>query len=81
MIKLLPHHRLHIPNSLAMFAALVLIVSSVVGFEENQTSAINTGQENSPVIQTNTAETDSVSNSVEKKSRSFSIGSLLFRRG
>ena len=81
MIKLLPHHRLHIPNSLAMFAAFVLVVSSVIGFEENQASAINTGLETAPVIQTNTAKTDSIPNSLEKKSRRFSIGSLFFRRG
>jgi hypothetical protein len=80
MINLLPHHRFHIPNSLALFAAFILIVSSVVGFETNQ-EAYSSGPENGHSMKTDSSETGSISDTVEHKSNGLNIGSLLFHRG
>jgi len=80
MINLLPHHRFHIPNSLAILAALLLVVSSIVGFEANR-EAYSSGQENGNSVKASSTETDSISDSVENKSRGLNVRSLLFRRG
>jgi hypothetical protein len=80
MINLLPHYRVHIPNSLAIAAALVLVISSVVGFKANQ-EVFTSGQESTHSVKTNNSETSNISDSVEPKSRGLNIGSLLFRRG
>jgi hypothetical protein len=79
MIKLLKHHRIHIPNSLAMLAALVLVVSSVVGFETRQ-EVYSSAQASTPSAQADNTGTDSIGNSADAKPRGISIGSLLFRR-
>jgi len=80
MTNLLPHHRFHIPNSLAIFAAVLLLVTSVVGFETKQT--INSsGQEATTSMKVNTDTDDSISDSVEHKRRGLNLGLLLFRRG
>ena len=80
MMNLLPHHRFHIPNSLAIFAAVLLLVTSVVGFETKQT--INSsGQEATTSMKVNTDSNDSISNSAEHKRRGLNLGLLLFRRG
>ena len=80
MMNLLPHHRLHIPNSLAIFAAVLLLVASVVGFETKQ-EIHSSGQEASTSIKVNTDTNDSISDSAEHKRRGLNLGLLLFRRG
>lgn len=80
MINLLPHHRFHIPNSLAILAALLLVISSIVGFEANQ-EANSTSQENGISVKAGSTGTDSISDPVENKSRGINVRSLLFRRG
>ena len=79
MIKLLKHQRFQIPNGLAIVAAGVLVVSSIIGFEANQ-EAYSPAPENGRVVKTESTETESISNAAENKSRRFNIGSLLFRR-
>ena len=80
MMHLLPHHRIHIPNGLAMFAALLLLIISVTGFETNQ-EVYSSGQEvkSSAKIESNGG--DSISDAVEHKRRGLNLGLLLFRRG
>jgi len=80
MPKLSPHHRIHIPNGLAMFAAVLLLVTSVVSY--------NSGSEDHPsgVAATSSAkaestDNDSVNDTVERKRRALNLGLLLFRRG
>lgn len=79
MIKLLKHQRIQIPNSLAIVAALVLVVSSITGFEANQ-QVDSYGRGNVQTVQTDSSETDSINNAAKNKSRRFNIGSLLFPR-
>ena len=80
MIKLLSHHRVRIPNSLAIAAALLLVTSSIVGFESTypadseQAAGISRAQASS-------AGTDSIEEPGTKKPQKLNIGSLLFRRG
>ena len=80
MMNLLPHHIFHIPNSLAMFAALLLLVTSVVGFENNQ-EVFSSGQDVTPSIKVDTNTNDSINDSAEHKRRGLNLGLLLFRRG
>ena len=80
MIKLLSHHRVRIPNSLAIAAALLLVTSSIVGFESTRTAGSEQATGISGV-QASNAGTDSIDNPGNKKPRNLNIGSLLFRRG
>ena len=78
MMNLLPHHRLHIPNALAIFAAVLLLVTSVVGFESNQ-EAYSTGETVTTPVKVN-ANDSSIDDSAEHKRRGLNLGLLLFRR-
>jgi len=80
MMNLLPHQRLQIPNGLAIFAAVLLLVTSVVGFETKQ-EIHSSGQETATSIKVNTDTNDSISDSAEHKRRGLNLGLLLFRRG
>ena len=80
MMNLLPHHRFHIPNSLAIFAAVLLVVTSVVGFETKQ-EVHSSGQEATISIKVNADTNDSINDSAEHKRRGLNLGLLLFRRG
>ncbi len=76
MKTLLPHHRLQIPNSLAMLAAVLLLVTSVVGFNTNQ-EVFTSEQNTTPSIKVDTG----INDSAENKRRGLNLGLLLFRRG
>ena len=78
MMNLIRHHRIHIPNSLAIIAVLLLLISTAARFETTQ-SEVSSGQENS--ISVKAVNSDSASNPVSKKSRGLNLGLLLFRRG
>jgi len=80
MMNLLPHHRFHIPNSLAIFAAVLLLVTSVVGFETKQ-NIYSSDQEATPSTKVSTNTNDSISDSATHKRRGLNLGLLLFRRG
>ena len=80
MMKSLPNKRLRIPNSLAIFAAVLLLVSSVVGFNANQ-EAQSPGQENITAVKSGKANTNQVIDTAEPKRRGLNLGFLLFRRG
>ena len=79
MLHLLPHHRIHIPNGLAMFAALLLLVSSVAGFGTNQ-NLHSSGQDISSPVKVESAKGDSIDDVAEHKRRGLNLGLLLFRR-
>ena len=80
MINLLPHHRLHIPNSLAMFAAILLLVSSVVGFKSNP-EMYSSSPEINPAPKVENVESNSINDAASNKRRGIHLGLLLFRRG
>ncbi len=80
MMNLHPHNRFHIPNGLAMFAALLLLISSVVGYGVNQ-EVYSSGQEIITSIKTDSADNDSINDAVEHKRHGLKLGLLLFRRG
>ena len=79
MLNLRPHRRLHIPNGLAIFAALLLIGSSIVGYETTQ-GVYSSSQETRTSAKAENAETDRINDTVERKSRGLKLGLLLFRR-
>ena len=79
MLNLRPHRRLHIPNGLAIFAALLLIGSSIVGYETTQ-GVYSSSQETRTSAKAENAETDRINDAVERKSRGLKLGLLLFRR-
>jgi len=80
MMNLLPHHRLHIPNSLAVFAAVLLLITSVVGFESRQ-GVISSGQDIIISVKADSAEKSRISDTVKQKRRGLNLGLPLFRRG
>ena len=79
MMNLLPHHRLHIPNGLAIFAAIMLLVTSVVGFGGSQDTYPSGKDMTASTIAKTTDNTD-MNDSVENKRRGLKLGLLLFRR-
>jgi len=79
MMNLLPHHRLHIPNGLAIFAAIMLLVTSVVGFGGLQDTHPSGNDITASTIAKTTDNTD-MNSSVENKRRGLKLGLLLFRR-
>ena len=76
MMNLHKHHRIQIPNSLAMFAVLLLIISSVGGVESNQ-EAVTSG----PKTKVSVNADDTIKSVVKSKSSGLKLGLLLFRRG
>ena len=80
MMKLIPHHRPHIPNSLAIFAAVLLLFTSLVGFESRQ-EMYSSGQELISSPNASSAKADGENDAVEYKSHGLNLGLLLFRRG
>ena len=80
MTKLRPRHRFHLPNGMAIFAALLLLISSVVGFEVDQ-EAYPSGHEATASASVESTESDAINDAANHKSRGLNLGLLLFRRG
>ena len=80
MLNLTPHHRIHVPNSVAILAVLLLLISAAANIETGQ-NEVSSGQESSVSTKAESAESDRVINTAEKKSRGLNLGLLLFRRG
>ena len=79
MTHLIPNHRTRIPNALAIFAALLLLTSSVVGYESSldvDTAGVNMA----PSSEVESAEKDGITDTVQQKRRGLNLGLLLFRR-
>ena len=79
MTHLLPNHRIRIPNGLAVAAALLLLASSVVGYETNQ-NIQSSGQGIAPTSNVDSSDNDGVNDAAEHKRRGLNLGLLLFRR-
>ena len=79
MTHLLPNHRIRIPNGLAVAAALLLLASSVVGYESSQ-DIYSSGQGAAPASNVDTSDNDGVNDAAEHKRRGLNLGLLLFRR-
>jgi hypothetical protein len=80
MMNLRPHHRIHIPNTLAIFAVVLLLISSATGFDTSPKKDAS-GQQVTVSIQADNSENESINTSASKKSRGLNLGLLLFRRG
>ncbi len=80
MLNLIPHHRLHVPNGLAMLAAILLLISSVASF--NSSSEVHSsGVDAIPAIKAESPDSDGINDGVASKRRGLNLGFLLFRRG
>lgn len=80
MLHLTPHHRLHIPNGLAVLAAILLLISSFAGHQTEQ-EADTAGMNSTPSATVNSDGNDKVNDTVTNKRRGLNLGLLLFRRG
>ena len=80
MLNLRPHHRIHIPNSLAVVAVLLLLIVSAANFV-SVNDTVSPGQETSVSTNAEGAASDKVIKASGKKSRGLNLGLMLFRRG
>jgi uncharacterized protein (UPF0333 family) len=80
MMNLRPHHRIHIPNTLAIFAVVLLLISNAAGFVTSQ-EADASGQQATLSVKADNTENEGINTSASKKSRGLNLGLLLFRRG
>jgi hypothetical protein len=80
MLNLTPHNRLHVPNRLAMLAAVLLLVISAFGFD-SRSEISSSGADASHSAISESVNNDDIDNDVTSKRRGLNLGSLLFRRG
>ena len=80
MMNLVPHHRFHIPNGLAMTAALLLLISSVVG-SETRHEVYSSDQNIMPSATIESTENSNANDTAQRSRRGLNLGLLLFRRG
>lgn len=80
MLNLTPHHRLRVPNGLAVLAAVLLLVSTVAGFHANSEIGSN-GTDTSTIIKADSPDQDDMDDGVVSKRRGLNLGFLFFRRG
>jgi len=80
MMKLTTHHRFRIPNTLAIFAAVLLLVTSVVSFETRQ-EVQSSGGDIVTSVKAEGGDKSRISDTVQKKRRGLNLGLPLFRRG
>ena len=80
MMKFRPHNRVHIPNTLAIFAVVLLLISSVTGVGSSQETNAS-GQQITNSVKVDSAGDGNISTSANKKPRGLKLGLLLFRRG
>ena len=78
MMKLELQHKFHIPNYLAVFAAITLLLSTTVDLESSG-EVYASGTDVAPAVNTKTE--DDHSDAAEYKRHSLNLGLLLFRRG
>ena len=79
MTHLTPNHRTRIPNALAILAALLLLTSSVVGYEHSL-DVDSAGANIAPSSKVESADKGKVTDTVQQKRRGLNLGLLLFRR-
>lgn len=78
MLNLRPHNRPKMPNSLAIFAVMMLLISAVANYETGQ-ETVSSGQHTT--ISAKAADSKNIDTSTRSKSRGLNLGLLLFRRG
>ena len=79
MLNLTPHHRLQVPNGLAVLAAVLLLAISVGNFNSSSV-ADPSGATTSHATTVEHSESESIDDSKVSKRRDLNIGSLIFRR-
>ncbi|MGB5486346.1 MAG: hypothetical protein WBN06_03040 [Lysobacterales bacterium] len=80
MINLRPTHRIQIPNSLAIFALLFLLISAVANFETRQ-EEVSSGQDTIISATAEDSGNDDLDTATKTRSGGLNLGLLLFRRG
>ena len=80
MLNSTPHRRFHIPDKLAMLAALLLLVISIANFN-SESEVYTSGADTSPAVKVESTDNDSINDATEHKRRGLNLGFLLFRRG
>jgi hypothetical protein len=80
MLNLKPHRRIHIPNSVALLAVLLLLVSTAADIQSGP-GEIASGQQSGISTNADSTRSSQVINAAEKKTRGINLGLLLFRRG
>jgi len=80
MMNLRPYRRIHIPNTLAIFAVVLLLISNAAGFITGQ-EADASGQQATQSVKAESTENEGINTSASTKSRGLNLGLLLFRRG
>ena len=80
MMNLLPHHRHHIPNGLAILAAVLLLISSSADFSTDQETHASS-REGTPPAKVEASSDDTLNDSAGSGRRGLNLGLLLFRRG
>jgi len=79
MLNLLKHHRIHIPNGLAILAAVLLLASSTVGYKVNEDLQASE-QQSVTAAKIETGENGMSGDVAQPKRRGLNLGLLLFRR-
>lgn len=81
MLNLTPHRRFRIPDGLAIFAAVLLIGSSVTGVSSNENN-LAAVDDNDITLAVKNIETDIkvIDDAVKQKSHALKLGLQLFRR-
>lgn len=79
MLNLRPHHRIQIPDILAVIAVLLLLVSSAASINTDQ-NTLAAGQEATISVNAEAAANDGADSVTMKKPRGLNLGLLLFRR-
>ncbi|MCW8926388.1 MAG: hypothetical protein OQJ84_09040 [Xanthomonadales bacterium] len=79
MLNLLKHHRIHIPNGLAILAAVLLLASSTVGYKANQDLQAS-DQQSVTTAKIETGDNGLSGDAAKPKRRGLNLGLLLFRR-
>lgn len=80
MLTLIPHHRLRISNRVAIFAAVLLLVSSYAGYE-TQAEDFASGADSTPAANAVRADAQDVDETAEPQRRGLKLSLRLFRRG
>lgn len=79
MMNLIKHHRLHIPNALALLAVVLLLITGVAGLDTNQETYFS-GQDNAPALKVDVKAAEGINDAAGQKRRGLNLGLMLFPR-
>jgi len=80
MLNLTRHSKFQVPNTLAVIAAILLLVSSFTGMSSNPESDAS-GLGPASAVRVESADNDSIDKTAEHEHRGLNLEFLLFRRG